>query len=155
MAEKEGFEPSIPFWGIHDFQSCALGQLRDFSKSRCSGGRFAADFGIIHHGPQFVNNFFSFFPIFSPAVMGTFSFCKVSDVPCCAAGWFPPAKAETGSPTDSGAVHCPISGKSVSAQTGPRKSFCGHTAALLPEDMQGFHPWYTYKEAAVRHGHHR
>ena len=21
MAEKEGFEPSIPFWGIHDFQS--------------------------------------------------------------------------------------------------------------------------------------
>ena len=33
MAEKEGFEPSIPFWGIHDFQSCALGQLRDFSVS--------------------------------------------------------------------------------------------------------------------------
>ena len=32
LAEKEGFEPSIPFWGIHDFQSCALGQLRDFSK---------------------------------------------------------------------------------------------------------------------------
>ena len=26
MAEKEGFEPSIPFWGIHDFQSCALDQ---------------------------------------------------------------------------------------------------------------------------------
>ena len=24
MAEKEGFEPSIPLWGIHDFQSCAL-----------------------------------------------------------------------------------------------------------------------------------
>ena len=34
MAEKEGFEPSIPFWGIHDFQSCALGQLRDFSMCR-------------------------------------------------------------------------------------------------------------------------
>ena len=33
MAEKEGFEPSIPFWGIHDFQSCALGQLRYFSIS--------------------------------------------------------------------------------------------------------------------------
>ena len=33
MAEKEGFEPSKPFWGLHDFQSCALGQLRDFSKS--------------------------------------------------------------------------------------------------------------------------
>ena len=26
LAEKEGFEPSIPFWGIHDFQSCALGR---------------------------------------------------------------------------------------------------------------------------------
>ena len=36
MAEKEGFEPSIPFWGIHDFQSCALGQLRDFSIYACS-----------------------------------------------------------------------------------------------------------------------
>ena len=36
LAEKEGFEPSIPFWGIHDFQSCALGQLRDFSIS-CPG----------------------------------------------------------------------------------------------------------------------
>ena len=34
LAEKEGFEPSIPFWGIHDFQSCALGQLRDFSMFR-------------------------------------------------------------------------------------------------------------------------
>ena len=32
VAEKEGFEPSIPFWGIHDFQSCALDQLRDFSR---------------------------------------------------------------------------------------------------------------------------
>ena len=31
MAEKEGFEPSKPFWGLHDFQSCALDQLRDFS----------------------------------------------------------------------------------------------------------------------------
>ena len=36
LAEKEGFEPSIPFWGIHDFQSCALGQLRDFSIYACS-----------------------------------------------------------------------------------------------------------------------
>ena len=24
MAEKEGFEPSKPLWGLHDFQSCAL-----------------------------------------------------------------------------------------------------------------------------------
>ena len=42
MAEKEGFEPSIPFWGIHDFQSCALGQLRDFSMRRLSS-RLAYD----------------------------------------------------------------------------------------------------------------
>ena len=28
MAEKEGFEPSKPFWGLHDFQSCALDQAR-------------------------------------------------------------------------------------------------------------------------------
>ena len=31
MAEKEGFEPSRPFRGLHDFQSCALDQLGDFS----------------------------------------------------------------------------------------------------------------------------
>ena len=23
-AEKEGFEPSIPFWGIHTFQACSF-----------------------------------------------------------------------------------------------------------------------------------
>ena len=28
LAEKEGFEPSKPFWGLHDFQSCALDQAR-------------------------------------------------------------------------------------------------------------------------------
>ena len=26
VAEKKGFEPLIPLWGIHDFQSCALDQ---------------------------------------------------------------------------------------------------------------------------------
>ena len=46
MAEKEGFEPSIPFWGIHDFQSCALGQLRDFSKS-CNQLAYNTAFGEI------------------------------------------------------------------------------------------------------------
>ena len=24
LAEREGFEPSIPFWSIHAFQACAL-----------------------------------------------------------------------------------------------------------------------------------
>ena len=24
VAEQEGFEPSVPFWGTHDFQSCPL-----------------------------------------------------------------------------------------------------------------------------------
>ncbi len=24
FAEKKGFEPSIPFWGIHAFQACAF-----------------------------------------------------------------------------------------------------------------------------------
>ena len=31
LAEKEGFEPSNRFWRLHDFQSCALVQLGDFS----------------------------------------------------------------------------------------------------------------------------
>ena len=47
MAEKEGFEPSIPFWGIHDFQSCALGQLRDFSIALARFVLFRDSLGII------------------------------------------------------------------------------------------------------------
>ena len=53
LAEKEGFEPSIPFWGIHDFQSCALGQLRDFSK--CA----QASLNILLHKLQFVKPYFN------------------------------------------------------------------------------------------------
>ncbi len=55
MAEKEGFEPSIPFWGIHDFQSCALGQLRDFSMSSAH-----ADLDILLHSLAFVKKKFHF-----------------------------------------------------------------------------------------------
>ena len=57
MAEKEGFEPSIPFWGIHDFQSCALGQLRDFSMRSV-----LADLDILQHTPSFVKSKIHFFP---------------------------------------------------------------------------------------------
>ena len=56
MAEKEGFEPSIPFWGIHDFQSCALGQLRDFSKCAVRSSPL-----IILHLRPFVKYYFSNF----------------------------------------------------------------------------------------------
>ncbi len=27
MAERGGFEPPVPLWGTHDFQSCTIGQL--------------------------------------------------------------------------------------------------------------------------------
>ena len=57
LAEKEGFEPSIPFWGIHDFQSCALGQLRDFSISSSALG----DLHIILLTSGFVNRYFENF----------------------------------------------------------------------------------------------
>ena len=74
MAEKEGFEPSIPFWGIHDFQSCALGQLRDFSIRR-SFNRLS----ILLHLFRFVKTKNTFFLIFYGNAFGknllTF-FCK-------------------------------------------------------------------------------
>ena len=60
LAEKEGFEPSKPFWGLHDFQSCALGQLRDFSIPFLSSS-VATDWLIILHGSLFVNRYFKFF----------------------------------------------------------------------------------------------
>ena len=31
LADREGFEPSRPLWGLHDFQSCALDQLSHLS----------------------------------------------------------------------------------------------------------------------------
>ncbi len=31
LAEREGFEPSVPLRGTHDFQSCALDQLSHLS----------------------------------------------------------------------------------------------------------------------------
>ncbi len=51
MAEKEGFEPSIPLWGIHDFQSCALDQLRDFSVSveNEKGFNYALKSKLLHY----------------------------------------------------------------------------------------------------------
>ena len=52
MAEKEGFEPSIPFWGIHDFQSCALGQLRDFSICACSLLAASLTAWILYYGEE-------------------------------------------------------------------------------------------------------
>ncbi len=58
LAEKEGFEPSIPFWGIHDFQSCALGQLRDFSMSTA----IAVSLCIILYLTEFVKTYFFFRP---------------------------------------------------------------------------------------------
>ena len=60
LAEKEGFEPSKPFWGLHDFQSCALGQLRDFSIPFLSSS-VATDWLIIQHTSPFVNTFFEKF----------------------------------------------------------------------------------------------
>ena len=60
MAEKEGFEPSIPFWGIHDFQSCALGQLRDFSMRLLASCCFSNSLVIIQQDAPFVNRIFYF-----------------------------------------------------------------------------------------------
>ena len=61
MAEKEGFEPSIPFWGIHDFQSCALGQLRDFSMRLLASCRLGDSSVVIQQDAPFVNRIFYFF----------------------------------------------------------------------------------------------
>ena len=61
LAEKEGFEPSIPFWGIHDFQSCALGQLRDFSMRLLTSCRLTDSFDMILQPRPFVKLFFLFF----------------------------------------------------------------------------------------------
>lgn len=50
MAEKEGFEPSKPFCGLHDFQSCALDRTRRLLHSQ--------DWCIIKHRTTFVKYYF-------------------------------------------------------------------------------------------------
>ena len=51
VAEKEGFEPSIPLWGIHDFQSCALDQTTRLLHV------LLESFAIIKDSPHKVNCF--------------------------------------------------------------------------------------------------
>ena len=59
MAEQEGFEPSVPFWGTHDFQSCPLWPLR-----YCSMWFATISLHIIQHIIGFVNPYFPFFQLF-------------------------------------------------------------------------------------------
>lgn len=49
VAEKEGFEPSRPFWGLHDFQSCALDQTTRLLRV-CSTFRSAVLFCVARAG---------------------------------------------------------------------------------------------------------
>ena len=57
MAEKEGFEPSISFWDIHDFQSCALGRTTRLLHVR-SNCVIQFSFVIINEGFQKVKHYF-------------------------------------------------------------------------------------------------
>ncbi len=51
VAERWGFEPQIPFWGIHDFQSCSFGQLGHLSTQAYSYDFRAADKYSTLHPP--------------------------------------------------------------------------------------------------------
>ena len=68
MAEKEGFEPSRPFRGLHDFQSCALDQLGDFSIHTIHFFRLAANGIIITARLKKSRDFSLFVDLFLPPV---------------------------------------------------------------------------------------
>ena len=75
MAEKKGFEPLIPLWGIHDFQSCALDQLRDFSTFAQDESRYSlVSLAIIMQERLKVKEYFLFLKKSSPA--------HIFSVPC-------------------------------------------------------------------------
>ena len=80
LAEKERFELSNRFWRLHDFQSCALDQLRDFSVFVRLLILFHCDSNIIPQNLYFVNtflkNFYLFYLIFEK-LWFLFSFTKV------------------------------------------------------------------------------
>ena len=78
LAEKERFELSNRFWRLHDFQSCALDQLGDFSKYSVVALTSArGDSYIISQTKGFVNTFFYFFSLFS----GNFGAAKMPQRP--------------------------------------------------------------------------
>ena len=75
LAEKKGFEPLIPLWGIHDFQSCALDQLRDFSTFAQDESRYSlVSLAIIMQERLKVKEYFLFLQKSSPA--------HIISVPC-------------------------------------------------------------------------
>ena len=75
VAEKKGFEPLIPLWGIHDFQSCALDQLRDFSTFAQDESRYSlVSLAIIMQERLKVKEYFLFLQKSSPA--------HIISVPC-------------------------------------------------------------------------
>ena len=75
VAEKKGFEPLIPLWGIHDFQSCALDQLRDFSTFAQDESRYSlVSLAIIMQERLKVKEYFLFLKKSSPA--------HIFSVPC-------------------------------------------------------------------------
>ena len=78
VAEKKGFEPLIPLWGIHDFQSCALDQLRDFSTFAQDESNYSlVSLAIIMQERRKVKEYFLFLKkssaahIFSPPAQNT------------------------------------------------------------------------------------
>ena len=85
LAEKEGFEPSIPFWGIHDFQSCALGQLRDFSISYSPCGQldYITAFFVICQALKDKKSIISIERLSRPlSACSISSFCKCQECLC-------------------------------------------------------------------------
>ena len=74
MAERNGFEPLIQFWGIHDLQSCALDQL----------GHLSTDFYIIAERFSIVKCFFrffcTFFCIFGNSLGGKYRTATMGDI---------------------------------------------------------------------------
>ena len=57
MAERGGFEPPVPFWSTHDFQSCTIGQLCHLSVGPCGKVWDLAVAGSeFKHNPSIIGN---------------------------------------------------------------------------------------------------
>ena len=52
VAERQGFEPWIRFWRIHDFQSCSFGQLGHLSAFKRANRRWKQQLEIILPPPS-------------------------------------------------------------------------------------------------------
>ena len=111
LAERQGFEPWIPFWGIHDFQSCSFGQLGHLSL--CMAVRVS---------PQRVNSiqhYLRLAPRIFTTCEGNCGLARYSPAPSVVPSVVPSPSPATSAPASSSPAPSPVPSPAPSTSVSP------------------------------------